>query len=514
MENPWQSVFSDGTSGWQNTLTGETTWGAQPDWSPYVNTHNSDAGTYNTLTDLGKSTFTGPTLDQLQMNGFNTQLMNQVANDPWQMAGFVNSGPQNSYAKSVEYGKQFNMDPAQAYQWWQQGQGNTNLYAGATDTGNWALRDAWGAENMLRQSGNWTPEFQNSLNQYVDQGYQDMNARRSQDNKDEMGANLQFAGMLAALVGGAAALNGGFGMGSTDFVGSDWAAGLAGTDNPGLLSGMPGYGGGFDFNMPFNIEDSVLNSGGTYEPYLSNDYSIPGMGSTPKPGALENFFANSGYSGQGTSSLLNQLFGGGGNNMTQPNGQGYRPDWGGILGALMEYQGQSDMQDKLEQYMQQAAGSADPFKQHRAESGNMLMDLYRDPMSNQAMQSLALNARRAMEAKDAAAGRNSQYGERETQLAGLIAGQLPQIANPLLTMSGANRAGADADVYSKFAMPMATTELAKSGALGYGVNAALTGQQPSVLQQVIGGQQQQGTNLFDFAKQLGGSVFDIFSSWA
>jgi hypothetical protein len=165
------------------------------------------------------------------------------------------------------------------------------------------------------------------------------------------------------------------------------------------------------------------------------------------------------------------------------------PDWGGMLGSYLEYQGQNDMADKLEQYMNMSANSADPFAPNRPESAKMLMDLYRDPMSNVSMNALATNAKRAMEAKDAAAGRNSQYGERETQLAGLLAGQLGQIANPLLTMSGATaNPNAKAQAYQAFGMPLAATELGKSGALGYGASALINGKQPSILEQLMGGQ--------------------------
>ena len=83
---------------------------------------------------------------------------------------------------------------------------------------------------------------------------------------------------------------------------------------------------------------------------------------------------------------------------------------------------------------------------------------------------------------------------------------LPQVMQPYGQASGAysNPAAASQAVQAAM-MPMAVGELAKSGAIGYGLNSIFQGKQPTAMQQVFGGQQSNST-LWDIIGSLGKGV--------
>jgi hypothetical protein len=134
-----------------------------------------------------------------------------------------------------QFAESLGLDPTLSSQWYVQGTQNPDysLFAGAQDTSNWYLQPGWGIANMLKQSGNWDDSIAGELAQWVNQGYEDMNMRRTADKEKSLANLAQFVGMLGGLAFSPLAFGG------SEFLGSVGGK-LAGAGASALSSAIGG----------------------------------------------------------------------------------------------------------------------------------------------------------------------------------------------------------------------------------------------------------------------------------
>jgi hypothetical protein len=151
--------------------------------------------------------------------------------------------------------------------------------------------------------------------------------------------------------------------------------------------------------------------------------------------------------------------------------------------------------------MDRAAGVADPFGPQRGFYADRLRQSYENPQQiwdSPGWQGLRERMLRESTAKDAAAGRLTDFGNRDQMVAERFLGDyLPKYQQGLVQPSGAS--GNPAAV-AQALMGMSGQTLGAQGnqsnALGYLLNNLFTGNQPNTVDRVFGGAQQ-NDGLFD-----------------
>lgn len=175
-----------------------------------------------------------------------------------------------------------------------------------------------------------------------------------------------------------------------------------------------------------------------YNPFASPDQpqqSVPAGGGQSWMQGVMPSAGVSGFGGGaadgGIQSFLKELFTG--KNGVKNSATGIS----GLLGAFSQMQQNSQNR----QLGQQMLTRMDPFGSQRPQYQQLLSDSYTNPNGVLATPEIAgqlAQMRKAIEAKDAAGGRRSQYGEREVQLAQQAAKLMQGYRSQLLGSSGAN----------------------------------------------------------------------------
>jgi hypothetical protein len=151
--------------------------------------------------------------------------------------------------------------------------------------------------------------------------------------------------------------------------------------------------------------------------------------------------------------------------------------------------------------MNRASGSADPFASQRGIYQDQLRQSYQDPTKiwdSPAWQSLRKRMLEDSTAKDAAAGRLTDFGNRDERVGSYFMGEyLPKLQQSLQMPAGANsNPSAPGNIISQMAGGVAGAQGQQSNALGYLLNSLFTGNQPSTIDRIFGGAPAQNDNLF------------------
>jgi hypothetical protein len=226
--NPYvQSSDGEGNAVWFNLDTGESGTGQAPEWAdPALGTYRYDpsAGEVGSLLfDINTNTdplagFVTPlstrAQDFVRSSGGSQYSLEQAMANPYAQAGLLDGfGRIDDVYNMAE---SLGLSPEEAIRLYDEGMGYLGTsFGGATDQMNKNLRSGLAIENMLRATGQLTPEMQEALAQYVDYGYQEMNQYRSQEGEKE--ALGQFVGML-----------GGLAFSPMAFGGSEWLGSMGG----------------------------------------------------------------------------------------------------------------------------------------------------------------------------------------------------------------------------------------------------------------------------------------------
>jgi hypothetical protein len=218
----------------------------------------------------------------------------------------------------------------------------------------------------------------------------------------EAAAGLGELGMFEG-TGLTTAFDGAAGAGLGGLSGMDMAADAS----SGFMSGtgyIPGAAGGIAPTVP--LENVGAISSGAVAPVTAEGAAAGGLGSvgaTAAAGAggiTGNPLIDKIITGVGTGAVTSAIggaLGGGGQ-----QGGGGLGGLGGLLGGLIDYNKQNEMADKIFGYVNKANEDIDKLYQPGTPEAKYLWD--------------------QMSAKDAAAGRNSQYGVRTQEYAGKVAG--------------------------------------------------------------------------------------------
>lgn len=110
-----------------------------------------------------------------------------------------------------------------------------------------------------------------------------------------------------------------------------------------------------------------------------------------------------------------------------------------VLGGLQEMYANKKKAGALNGIARQQMRQMDPFGSQRGQYQQLLSQTYTDPnvvLNRPEIKAQLAQMRRTMEAKDAAAGRRSQYGNREVQLAQESAGLVDKYRAQLASLAG------------------------------------------------------------------------------
>jgi hypothetical protein len=146
----------------------------------------------------------------------------------------------------------------------------------------------------------------------------------------------------------------------------------------------------------------------------------------PTPDFEWNPNARANMSGGGTQQFLKNLFSG--------------PGATKILAALAEGNQNKRAAQQQRNSISQLQPMMDPFGQQRAQYQQLLSQTYTDPnvvLNRPEIAAQLGQMRQSMDAKDAAAGRRSQYGSREVQLSQQAAGLVDKYRAQLAQLAGA-----------------------------------------------------------------------------
>ncbi len=270
-----------------------------------------------------------------------------------------------------------------------------------------------------------------------------------------------------------------------------------GEDVWGEFANYDGGGGDFGFTGVNELEAYDWGSQG----YMGGN--SPYLGSSPYDASGNWAGMNTGGNWQQVLQqgmrMVNQMQGSGGGN--QGNG-GYSLPLGQLLGGLMGLYGARQQSNTSRELMDRAAGAADPFASQRGFYADRLRQSYEDPnqiWDSPAWQTLRQKMLRESTAKDAAAGRLTDFGPRDQRVAESFMGDyLPKYQAGLMQPSGASgNPAAVAQALMAMSGQVGQGQANQSNALGYLLNNLLTGNQPSAVDRIFGGAQAMNDSLFD-----------------
>lgn len=193
---------------------------------------------------------------------------------------------------------------------------------------------------------------------------------------------------------------------------------------------------------------------------------------------------------------------GGGGPQGQGQSGGYQLPIGALLQGLMGLYGARQQQNASQGLMDRAAGAADPFGPQRGFYADQLKQSYSNPQGvwdSPAWQSLRKRMLEDSTAKDSAAGRLTDFGNRDERLASYFMGDyLPKFQQGLQNPSGAaTNPAAVAQALTAMSGQTLGAQAGQSNALGYLLNSLFSGQQPSTMDRIFGGAPAKNDGMFD-----------------
>ena len=263
------------------------------------------------------------------------------------------------------------------------------------------------------------------------------------------------------------------GLGSGIFSGSGAPiAGISGADagtsnaasgvltDPGSLAATAGTAGGTLFSGGTSINDVlklITGAGGVGMGLMNLLNGGGGGGSSSGGGGLVS------TQGQGGTAAGGGLLGGGMGDLTN------------LINGILGYNNSGDNLDFLKAQLAQGQQLADPFKQYRGESGDLLMQSYRDPLSiynGAGYQALDKRMQDQQLARDAQSGQLFNAPERLAQRQAGFMDYLPKYQAPLLSMSGANSSPNAANAFTAaMAKPIVEASQQKNALTGSAVQS-------------------------------------------
>jgi hypothetical protein len=187
----WQSIFDEVRGhGYFDPETGATWFAAG----------NDEYGNPTGYVDANGNTSANPMRDAALLSS-----------DPWtrRAAEAGNLSGTNDYdtanADARQFAQMLGIDPAQAIPWFEKGvQDNyaSPMFAGATDQFNKSLASGWGMLGMAQSAGKLTPEVQDWLVKYVDDGNTQKDIYNDLEDKKSTATYVKFASMLGGLAYG------------------------------------------------------------------------------------------------------------------------------------------------------------------------------------------------------------------------------------------------------------------------------------------------------------------------
>jgi len=534
-QNP--DVFYQGEYGNETRPGGYTYYGTQ---DPSTAVNASSLGTTNQAPFYENIGATG----QYQYSAGQgwTPISDQTANDLYGTSGYeygtrdsiLNSMLKNAGVSMDQWTQQLGSlgynDP---YQFLNQGvQGQMTDFGRVTEGSGTARNELSPYLSMLEAAGyDWrsNPTLSGAYTQAQDAATQQA---QSIDQVNSQGIELQDLLMAAASVWGGGYLMG-TGLGAAQGLGSFsellMNPSLTGVNLTGDLSGVGGAlggvesGAGYDFgmtgmeggtgsnslglsdlaNLPTSdpsqlygqaqdlagtVYDPALNTGtGAFDMAGSTGTGIPGSGSAGQS-TLSSILSQL-QSIPGGSTLLQQLGGslfGGGTGGTGSTGGGGMNDLTNLVNSLFAVNSSNDQTDFLKNLLAQGMASGDPFKPHRAESGNLLMQSYNDPLSiwnKPEYQALDKKMQDTQMARDAAGGQLFNAPERLAQRSTGFLEQLDKYRQPLLPMSGASfNPASDLGFMAAMAKPIMESGKSTSAQTGSAIQSG-----SNILSSILGG---------------------------
>lgn len=224
-----------------------------------------------------------------------------------------------------------------------------------------------------------------------------------------------------------------------DNLGSDYNSDLSNNSQQGLDF----LGNQTDWNFGNYNQDSInMDNGWDVGPGNTEQWATTGTGDRTMPGANgasggfingQGQYNNYGNLGQnfgsgGAQSFLQQLF---------ANPQNITK----MLGAVQEMAANKKKANALSAIANQQREQMDPFGAQRAQYQQLLSQTYTNPnvvLGRPEIQAQLEQMKQQMDARDAAAGRRSQYGSRANQLALAAATLVDKYRQQLATLAGAN----------------------------------------------------------------------------
>lgn len=253
--------------------------------------------------------------------------------------------------------------------------------------------------------------------------------------------------------------------------------------------------GSFDWSgVDYGMGDQGLSS--DFSGSLPNWQGVADSGQNQDLGSLPNWQGiteqQSGSTTGGLQGLLQNILGGG-------QKGGYQLPVGNLLGGLMGLYSANQNKNQVNQIMNRATSTADPFQNNRAASGNLLMQSYTNPSAiynSPEMQALQTIFGNQYDANAAAGGRTSDTTSRAVALQNNFLANLNAYRQNLMGMSGANANPGQQSLAMQSLLPqLMQGNNQQNNSIGYILNQILNGQQPNV----TGGQ---GSNL---PQQMGGN---------
>lgn len=236
-----------------------------------------------------------------------------------------------------------------------------------------------------------------------------------------------------------------------------------------LSSGIPNLDTVIDFGVEQPPAPVTTSSPTTVNPNVS---------STPNLGNIVAGATGSGALGNAVGSFTGN---------TGTNSGGYQFPWANVIGAIMEYSGQSQYRDDLMGLMNRALSESDPFKAQRPR--------YFEPLYQAATQGVG-GTPYGEAIANSTLRKLSSTGDAGYDITGLGANTLAKNLNSasldyvkaLTPLTGASFQ-ANTGAATNVGQQAAQAGMGQSGALGSAFSSIMSGNQPSSLERLFGGKQ-------------------------